>query len=83
MTSLGEHRERVEAYLAELSFSDELGRLTDAMRYSLDGGGKRVRPVLCLATGEALGAEPEQLLPAADLASPVAPPDPARPVAPP
>ena len=65
MTSLGEHRERVEAYLAELSFSDELGRLTDAMRYSLDGGGKRVRPVLCLATGEALGAEPEQLLPAA------------------
>jgi len=65
VTSLGEHRERVEAYLAELSFSDELGRLTDAMRYSLDGGGKRVRPVLCLATGEALGAEPEQLLPAA------------------
>ena len=65
MTSLGEHRERVEACLAELSFSDELGRLTDAMRYSLDGGGKRVRPVLCLATGEALGAEPEQLLPAA------------------
>ena len=28
------------------------------MRYSLDGGGKRIRPVLCLATGEAVGAEP-------------------------
>jgi geranylgeranyl pyrophosphate synthase len=65
VTSLEEHRERVEAYLAALPFAQELGQLTDAMRYSLDGGGKRVRPVLCLATGEALGAEPEQLLPAA------------------
>jgi geranylgeranyl diphosphate synthase type II len=35
------------------------------MRYSLDGGGKRLRPVLCLAVGEAAGAEPERLLPAA------------------
>lgn len=35
------------------------------MRYSLAGGGKRVRPVLCLATAEAAGAEPEAALPAA------------------
>jgi geranylgeranyl diphosphate synthase type II len=28
-------------------------------------GGKRVRPVICLATGEAVGAEPEHVLPAA------------------
>ena len=33
------------------------------MRHAL--GGKRVRPVLCLATGEALGGAAEQLLPAA------------------
>jgi geranylgeranyl diphosphate synthase type II len=33
------------------------------MRHAI--GGKRVRPVLCLATGEALGAGPETLLPAA------------------
>ena len=65
MSSLDEHRERVEAYLAGLPFAGELGRLTDAMRYSLDGGGKRVRPVLCLAAGEALGAAPDELLPAA------------------
>jgi geranylgeranyl pyrophosphate synthase len=65
VSSLGEHRERVEAYLAELPFADELGQLTDAMRYSLEGGGKRIRPVLCLAAGEALGAEPDELLPAA------------------
>ena len=65
MSSLGEHQERVEAYLDGLPFAEELGRLTDAMRYSLDGGGKRVRPVLCLAAGEALGAGPDELLPAA------------------
>jgi geranylgeranyl diphosphate synthase type II len=35
------------------------------MRYALEGGGKRVRPVICLATGEAAGAEPEHVLPAA------------------
>ena len=35
------------------------------MRYALAGGGKRVRPLLCLATAEAAGAEPEAALPAA------------------
>ena len=35
------------------------------MRHALAGGGKRVRPVLCLATAEAAGAEPEAALPAA------------------
>jgi len=34
------------------------------MRYALAGGGKRIRPVLTLATGEALGHDPEELLPA-------------------
>ncbi len=58
-------RDLVEAYLAKLPFADELGALTEAMRYSLDGGGKRIRPVLCLATGEAVGASLEELLPAA------------------
>jgi geranylgeranyl diphosphate synthase type II len=60
-----EHRALIEAYLGELALTPELGALADAMRYSLDGGGKRIRPVLCLATGEAAGAEPEALLPAA------------------
>ncbi len=35
------------------------------MRYSLLAGGKRIRPVLALATARALGAEPERFLPAA------------------
>ena len=64
-SSLDAHRDLIEAYLAKLAFADELGALTDAMRYSLDGGGKRIRPVLCLATGEAVGADPTDLLPAA------------------
>ena len=35
------------------------------MRYSLLAGGKRVRPVLALATARALGADPERFLPVA------------------
>jgi geranylgeranyl diphosphate synthase type II len=58
-----ELRELVEAYLEELSLTPELGTLAEPMRHGL--GGKRVRPVLCLATGEALGAEVEHVLPAA------------------
>jgi geranylgeranyl diphosphate synthase, type II len=63
--SLDEHRELIEDYLAELPFPQELGALTGAMRYSLEGGGKRIRPLLCLAVGEATGSRPEELLPAA------------------
>jgi geranylgeranyl diphosphate synthase, type II len=58
-----ELRALVEAYLDELTLTPELGTLADPMRHAL--GGKRVRPVLCLATGEALGVPPERLLRAA------------------
>jgi geranylgeranyl diphosphate synthase type II len=59
-----ELRALVEGFLAELPFAGELGTLEEALRYSLLGGGKRIRPVLCLATGEALGRDPVELLPA-------------------
>jgi farnesyl diphosphate synthase len=36
-------------------------RLHEAMRYSTLGGGKRMRPLLCHAAGEALGADPQAL----------------------
>jgi geranylgeranyl pyrophosphate synthase len=65
VNSLDDHLVLVEEYLGGLRFADELGELSEAMRYSLEGGGKRIRPLLCLASGEAMGAEPEQLLPAA------------------
>jgi geranylgeranyl diphosphate synthase type II len=40
-------------------------QLAAAMRYSVLGGGKRLRPVLCLLAAEACGAEAEAALPAA------------------
>jgi geranylgeranyl diphosphate synthase type II len=36
-----------------------------AIRYSLFAGGKRLRPILCLACGESLGGKPEMFLAAA------------------
>src|SRR5918999_2464496 len=39
--------------------------LEEAMRYSLLAGGKRIRPVLALATAEAVGIEPDEVLPLA------------------
>jgi geranylgeranyl diphosphate synthase, type II len=60
-------RALVDSALAELHFAPP-GRtagLDEAMRYSLLAGGKRVRPVLALATARALGADPERFLPVA------------------
>ncbi|MCX7865874.1 MAG: polyprenyl synthetase family protein [Limisphaera sp.] len=36
-----------------------------AMRYSVFAGGKRIRPILCLAAAEACGGDPEEALPLA------------------
>ncbi|MEZ5155117.1 MAG: polyprenyl synthetase family protein [Solirubrobacterales bacterium] len=60
-------RALVEQRLEQLAYSPrpETAGLEEAMRYSLLAGGKRIRPVLCLATGRALGMDPEQLLPIA------------------
>jgi geranylgeranyl diphosphate synthase type II len=60
-------REEVDAYLETINFSDaaDLSGLVEAMRYSLLAPGKRIRPVLCLATAAALGQPPETVLPVA------------------
>ena len=39
--------------------------LHEAMRYSLFAGGKRVRPILCIASCEAVGGDIDSVLPAA------------------
>jgi len=39
--------------------------LHEAMRYSLFAGGKRIRPLLCLAGAQAVGGDPEAVLPTA------------------
>lgn len=60
-------RELVDAYLEDVRFAGPASAdgLADAMRYSLLAGGKRIRPVLALATARALGQQPERLLPIA------------------
>ncbi len=57
----------IDASLERLSFAaaEPTAGLEEAMRYSLLAGGKRVRPVLALATARALGAEPGRFLPVA------------------
>ena len=60
-------RSLVEAHLQDLRFAGAPSTegLEEAMRYSLLAGGKRIRPVLALATARAIGMEPEGVLPAA------------------
>jgi geranylgeranyl diphosphate synthase type II len=64
---LARRAEEVNAWLERLVPSEavEPKILHRAMRYSLFAGGKRLRPVLLLSSGEALGAETEDLMPAA------------------
>jgi geranylgeranyl diphosphate synthase, type II len=56
---------QVNDYLQTLTFSHEppTAGLEEAMRYSLLAGGKRIRPVLALATAEALGRDTAHVLP--------------------
>jgi geranylgeranyl diphosphate synthase type II len=63
MRAAEELRDLVEATLSDLALTPELGGLAEPMRYAL--GGKRVRPMICLATAEAAGAAVEAALPAA------------------
>jgi geranylgeranyl diphosphate synthase, type II len=63
-------RRQVEDYLSALRFVDPetdgaADGLEEAMRYSLLAGGKRIRPVLALATARALGEDPAAMLPLA------------------
>ena len=59
-----ELRPLVEDYLEGLELSPQLYGQAESVRYSLLVGGKRVRPVICLATAEAAGVDAEQALPA-------------------
>jgi geranylgeranyl diphosphate synthase, type II len=60
-------RAEVERYLETLRFSTEPAStgLDEAMRYSLLAGGKRIRPVLALATARSIGRPAEWALPLA------------------
>jgi geranylgeranyl diphosphate synthase, type II len=61
-------RAEVERHLEALRFtgtSPATAGLEEAMRYSLLAGGKRIRPVLALATAMAVGEDPHTVLPLA------------------
>jgi geranylgeranyl diphosphate synthase type II len=60
-------RLEIERYLESLSFTRDptIAGLEDAMRYSLLAGGKRIRPVLALATAEAIQRDRTTVLPLA------------------
>jgi geranylgeranyl diphosphate synthase type II len=62
-------RQQVEDYLSALRFvepeADGAAGLEEAMRYSLLAGGKRIRPVLALATARAVDVDAEHVLPLA------------------
>jgi len=60
-------RERVEAALDALFPADPCHghQLIEAIRYSLLGGGKRLRPILTLAACEAVGGDPDAAMPLA------------------
>jgi farnesyl diphosphate synthase len=56
---------RVEAGLNGWVGADAPAPLSDAMRYAVLGGGKRLRPLLVLAAGEAVGGHSDAVLRAA------------------
>ncbi len=56
-SALARAQKEAEAALERFLPKDEPARLHEAMRYSTLGGGKRVRPTLCLLAAEAAGGE--------------------------
>ena len=63
-TLLESRKKRIDTRLAELlqTSTPEFSGLYEAMNYSLNAGGKRIRPVLFLAVLEAAGTDPDAFL---------------------
>ena len=62
---LARSRDRVEVALDESLGPERPNKLREAMRYSLLAGGKRLRPILCLAACELTGESSEMAMPTA------------------
>lgn len=62
LEELSKKQEKVNRYLENI-IPEDAGALKKAMDYSLLAGGKRIRPVLTLATAEALGISEDKVLP--------------------
>jgi len=60
---LSERKDLVDQALERyLPASPQGGAILEAMRYSLFAGGKRLRPILCLAGAEAVGGDPQAVM---------------------
>ena len=57
MLTSAEYADIVNRALTHIDLPDYLPGLYDPIRYTLASGGKRLRPVLLLAAGEAFGGE--------------------------
>src|SRR5213079_869039 len=66
-TYLGSRQKRIDRALARYLPKENVKPATihKAMRYSLFAGGKRLRPILCLAAAEACGGKIDNALPLA------------------
>ena len=67
-TEFDRYRKIFEKYLEASTERRNRGvpeKLSEAMDYSLFAGGKRLRPVLCLAAAERFGCRPDDALPPA------------------
>jgi geranylgeranyl diphosphate synthase type II len=61
---LKEKRELIDSYLKSyFSVTCKPSVLHEAMKYSLFAGGKRIRPILALASYEACGGDPKDIIP--------------------
>lgn len=56
--------ERIESIFQSI-LPDDGSRIVNAMRHSMLGGGKRIRPALCIASSESVGGSAEKVLRAA------------------
>lgn len=64
---LEDRKEIIDGALDEILYQGEdmPCQIVEAMRYSVFAGGKRIRPILCLAACEAVGGNTEEVLPIA------------------
>lgn len=62
MHTIDEYLGMVECRIKELRYPASPKGLYEPIKYTLDGGGKRLRPVLTLAVCEAMGADPANAL---------------------
>ncbi|MDQ5987131.1 MAG: Farnesyl diphosphate synthase [Syntrophus sp. SKADARSKE-3] len=66
-TYLRDRKELVDKALDRLipAENNDPAEIFNAMRYSLFAGGKRLRPILCIAAAEAVGGSPDLVMPIA------------------